>query len=681
MPESQPLSQKKYRVAFSFAGEKREFVAQVARLLANCFGETSILYDHYHKAQFARPNLGFYLPPLYLENSDLIVAVLCPDYQHKEWCGLEWRAIFDLIAKGETEKVMLARFDRATVEGIFLTDGFIELDQSTPAEFAKLVLQRLAENEGRDRDAYLHLLKDSTRSGDETTEGEAGGQAVHPPADTSPVVSQRPVPPAQRVIDSDAERCVVAVRVDGSVVGAGIVVGRGVVVTCAHLVLPNGQSPRDLPNSTRLEIEFLALVGTGTQSVQKVVLDQQCFSPPSRANVAFLNWSGEIPEGVTPARWAVGRKLLGRRCSTLGLARSRQIRVVRETREVLDGAVPPDVSPLPTLPEPSSPAEEHSGGPLFDGDTGDILGLVGELTHPRGAQAKRVSIVSGDAIFRVAPALFATELRLLDTAADLQASLVDSLRQSPRVHQEVARALKWGGLDTPDSQTAVKLADALLSAPPQDVVKGLARVDSQLRTGPQPDPKASQILVELYLKLMPAVVHQKSQPVVRLVLEQVTGVHQGPVLVPTSSKTILALYLAAADGVAVRLDRGAAREERNENDHVIEDIPESGFQNGEVNQSVVIKHLIQRLGGLSEASGAETWSETDLIAEVNSRLQALHAQRRTKGIVIGRKLTPEQEQILRETLKCLAIVRLTGGRGDHREWLNPFIIDNFPLPS
>jgi nucleoside phosphorylase/predicted acylesterase/phospholipase RssA len=145
---------KRFRVAFSFAGEKRDFVAQVAALLAARFTEAAILYDKYHEAEFARRDLGFYLPDLYHDQSDLVVVVVCRDYQQKEWCGLEWDAIFDLLKKRKNSEVMLCRFDHAMVQGLFSTAGFVELDDKTPEEAATRVLERLALNEGKPRDFY-----------------------------------------------------------------------------------------------------------------------------------------------------------------------------------------------------------------------------------------------------------------------------------------------------------------------------------------------------------------------------------------------------------------------------------------------------------------------------------------------------------------------------------------------
>ena len=79
------MTPKRFRVAFTFAGEKREFVAEIASILATRLGEASILYDKYHEAEFARRDLAFYLPDLYHQNSDLIVVVFSADYDESEW--------------------------------------------------------------------------------------------------------------------------------------------------------------------------------------------------------------------------------------------------------------------------------------------------------------------------------------------------------------------------------------------------------------------------------------------------------------------------------------------------------------------------------------------------------------------------------------------------------------------
>lgn len=140
------LPAKRFRIAFSFAGEKRAFVAEVAGILAERFGKDRILYDKFYEAEFANADLGIDLPDLYHKESDLVVVVICKDYLNKEWPGLEWRAIHALIKERKGKDVMLCRFDHAAIRGLYSTAGFVELDDKTPAQTAKLILQRLKAN-------------------------------------------------------------------------------------------------------------------------------------------------------------------------------------------------------------------------------------------------------------------------------------------------------------------------------------------------------------------------------------------------------------------------------------------------------------------------------------------------------------------------------------------------------
>lgn len=153
----QPTENRKrrFRVALSFAGEKRAFVAQVAALLARRFGEDEVLYDKYHEAEFARHDLGIYLPKLYGEQSDLIVAVLSKDYDHKRWTGWEWLQIHGLLTKADGRRVMPCRFDFASVDGLSAAAAFVELDDKSPEVAARLILERLAINEQRPKDHYI----------------------------------------------------------------------------------------------------------------------------------------------------------------------------------------------------------------------------------------------------------------------------------------------------------------------------------------------------------------------------------------------------------------------------------------------------------------------------------------------------------------------------------------------
>jgi hypothetical protein len=148
----------------SFPRDQREYVEQVADALAERFGEEHVLYDRFHTAEFAKPRLAFDLPNLYRQQSDLIVVFLCRGYLQREWCGLEWDAIYSHVKDGNTKQVMLFRADEAEVPGLHGLEGFVPMNDFSPGQAATEILRRLATNEGRTRDFYLKIETESTEA-------------------------------------------------------------------------------------------------------------------------------------------------------------------------------------------------------------------------------------------------------------------------------------------------------------------------------------------------------------------------------------------------------------------------------------------------------------------------------------------------------------------------------------
>src|SRR5262245_36116745 len=150
------MSTKRFRVAFSFVGEKIDFVFKVAKILAQRFGQDKILYDKFHEAEFANWKLGLILQELYHDQSDMIVVVVCPKYSTKDWCGLEWVAIHGMLVSGKDREIMLCRLEHAKLQGLNENAGYVELDHKTPEHAADLILQRLALNEGKPKEHYTN---------------------------------------------------------------------------------------------------------------------------------------------------------------------------------------------------------------------------------------------------------------------------------------------------------------------------------------------------------------------------------------------------------------------------------------------------------------------------------------------------------------------------------------------
>jgi hypothetical protein len=134
---------RRFRVALSFPGEHRSFVCAVADHLKSELGNDSVFYDNDYVAELARPNLDALLQRIYHDNSDLVVVFLCSDYNAKEWCGLEWRAIRDIIKQRRDATVMLLRLDQAEVPGLFSIDGHIDVTTWSPAQTAAAIVKRI----------------------------------------------------------------------------------------------------------------------------------------------------------------------------------------------------------------------------------------------------------------------------------------------------------------------------------------------------------------------------------------------------------------------------------------------------------------------------------------------------------------------------------------------------------
>lgn len=136
-----------FKVALSFPGEKRAYVSTVASELKKRLGPGTVFYDKDFTAQLARPNLDTLLQRIYLNNTDLVVVFLCAEYENKDWCGLEWRAIRNIIKNKNDESVMLMRFDKAEISGIFSIDGYVDLEELKPIEAARFIAERVRLND------------------------------------------------------------------------------------------------------------------------------------------------------------------------------------------------------------------------------------------------------------------------------------------------------------------------------------------------------------------------------------------------------------------------------------------------------------------------------------------------------------------------------------------------------
>lgn len=138
------ITKHNFDVALSFPGEIRDYIEPIVAELERKIGPDSYFYDNNYVAQLARPSLDDLLQDIYKKRSKLIVVFLCEKYQEKEWCGIEFRAIKEIIMTRQNEKVMFVRMDEGEVQGVFKTDGCIDGKKYCPADVAGFIQQRVS---------------------------------------------------------------------------------------------------------------------------------------------------------------------------------------------------------------------------------------------------------------------------------------------------------------------------------------------------------------------------------------------------------------------------------------------------------------------------------------------------------------------------------------------------------
>jgi hypothetical protein len=142
-PRKLTSTRKRFRVALSFPGELRPKVGRVAKHLAAALGEEQVFYDRNFQHELARPNLDTYLQNIYSNQSDLVVLCASSAYAEKKWCGIEWRAIRNMINGRKDDQFMIIKLGSFLIEGIFDYDGYIDGRNLTSKRIAEMILERV----------------------------------------------------------------------------------------------------------------------------------------------------------------------------------------------------------------------------------------------------------------------------------------------------------------------------------------------------------------------------------------------------------------------------------------------------------------------------------------------------------------------------------------------------------
>jgi len=131
-----------FLIALSFSGKYRDLIDQVADGLATRIGKSNVFYDFFYNPHLAQPDLDLILQKIYKNNSKLNVIFLSADYESKEWCGIEFRVIRELIKEKQTEKIMLLKIDDFDIKGLLSIDGYLDIRKMRPPEIIENIIER-----------------------------------------------------------------------------------------------------------------------------------------------------------------------------------------------------------------------------------------------------------------------------------------------------------------------------------------------------------------------------------------------------------------------------------------------------------------------------------------------------------------------------------------------------------
>ena len=141
-PKATP--EERYDVALSFAGENRAYVDQLAEILRA--RGVRVFYDNYEQASLWGKNLVDHLAKIYQHRSRFVVMFISAHYVAKAWPNHERQQAQARALVAKEEYILPARFDDTEVPGLTNTVGHIDLRNTSPAQLADLIGQKLAMN-------------------------------------------------------------------------------------------------------------------------------------------------------------------------------------------------------------------------------------------------------------------------------------------------------------------------------------------------------------------------------------------------------------------------------------------------------------------------------------------------------------------------------------------------------
>lgn len=141
----------KFLVAFSFAGEQRDFVRAIAEAVEIRLGRGAVFFDEWFEHCIAGDDADLKLQNIYGQGCELAVICVSQPYGLKPWTLAEHRAIrarcmkcSTSLDKRERDSVLPIRVGDGEVDGILFNAIVPDVRSRNPSESAELIVARLS---------------------------------------------------------------------------------------------------------------------------------------------------------------------------------------------------------------------------------------------------------------------------------------------------------------------------------------------------------------------------------------------------------------------------------------------------------------------------------------------------------------------------------------------------------
>jgi hypothetical protein len=130
-----------YDVALSYAEEQREYAEDLAKKLKE--KSIRVYYDKFESANEWGKNLYQHLNKIYKENSCYTIVFVSKEYANQPWAKHELSSAQARAFTETREYILPLVFDETIVPGLDSTTGYINANESSPAEVSKLIQEKL----------------------------------------------------------------------------------------------------------------------------------------------------------------------------------------------------------------------------------------------------------------------------------------------------------------------------------------------------------------------------------------------------------------------------------------------------------------------------------------------------------------------------------------------------------